>query len=169
MQALTIKIERVKRRRRDPSSVLGRKKSRQVPRDEASKVMKDDKTTTHKSVSASPRPACSCLCCKNPEKSGAGLSRERAGVKAAWWISPPAQSITPRTCPPPGEGASRSGVAGHQAGVGNVGRGEERSFFGVEGTARENISIPYQLLPATNQPSHREPCQCDKRASETVG
>lgn len=43
-----------------------------------SKVMGDNKPSTHKSFQPPLQPACSCLCCKNPEKSGTGLSGEQA-------------------------------------------------------------------------------------------
>jgi hypothetical protein len=36
------------------------------------------KLSTHKSFQPPLQPACSCLCCKTPEKSGTGLSGEQA-------------------------------------------------------------------------------------------
>lgn len=132
-------------------------------------MTKGNKTTTHKSFSASPRPACSCLCCRNPEKSGAGLSRERAGAKAAWWISPPppAQSISPRTCPPPpGAGASWSGLAGHQAGVGNMRRGGKGASLEWKELLGRIYQYSISVIAGDQSAQPGGPCQCDKKASE---
>lgn len=105
-QALTIKIERVNRRRGDPSSgVCGRQKFTA----NLGKVMGGNKPSTHKSFQPPLQPACSCLCCKTPrslEQDSPESKRAEPGVKAASQaasrgpISPQSQSIAPRTGPP---------------------------------------------------------------------
>lgn len=82
-QALTIKIERVNRRRGDPSSgVCGRQKFTA----NLGKVMGGNKPSTHKSFQPPLQPACSCLCCKTPrslEQDSPESKRAEPGVKAA--------------------------------------------------------------------------------------
>jgi hypothetical protein len=131
--------------------------------------MKGDKTITHKSFSASPRAACSCLCCKNPEKSGAGLS----GGRASWsessqgGISPPSQSIMPRTGPPPrGARAAWWGGEGDQVGFqrGKKRGGKKPFLEWKELPVRTSVfHISYCQRPISPA---RGPCQCDKRAAD---
>lgn len=108
-------------------------------------------------------PACSCLCCKNPEKSGTGLSGEWAGVQAAWWISA-ASELHAQDPSAPGCGGGRGG------------RGGGGWAPGWGPAARRGASLEWKELPARisvfrisycQQPISpaRGPCQCDKRAA----
>lgn len=77
------------------------------------------------------------------------------------------QSITPGTGPRPGLVLPRVQVQGPGRLSSAPGRGqggEKRSLFGVEGTASE-ISIPHQLLPATNQPNQGAVSACKRAAA----
>lgn len=127
MQALTIKIERVNRRRRDPSSVsvVDRNSRRTSRLDSGGQESDERQQTLHTSPFQLPlQPACSCLCCKNPEKSGTGLSGEskRSESSQLGPVSPQSQSITPRTGPPHWM-QGRHGVGGTRLGFGKRGLG----------------------------------------------
>lgn len=82
-----------------------------------SKVMGDNKPTAHKSFQPPLQPACSCLCCKTPEKSGTGLSGEQASRSES---SQPGTNFTTisehhsqdRSSPPGAGAAWGEGVAG---------------------------------------------------------
>lgn len=92
-------------------------------REEASKVLRSDKTATHKSSPASPRPACSCWGRGSPEKSGTGLSRERAGANAAWRISPLSEPHAQDEPSPPVQGRHGRGWPGTRPGSARGGGG----------------------------------------------
>lgn len=118
-------------------------------------MTKGNKTTTHKSFSASPRPACSCLCCRNPEKSGAGLSRESelerkqpGGFHRRLRASRPGLVLLPRV-----QGRRGRGWLGTRLGSGTLEERGKEPLRSGRNCWGEYISIPYQLLPATNQPS----------------
>lgn len=102
-------------------------------------------------------PACSCLCCKNPEKSGAGLSGERAGAKssrvdfaAAAGSEHHAQDLSSPGCRGVLDGVGWAPGWGRE----HEKRGGKEPLWSGRNCQGECISIPYQLLPATNQPSH---------------
>lgn len=129
--------------------------------DEASKVMKGDKTTTQVPFSLPSGPHAVVCAVKNPEKSGAGLSRERAGVKGAWWISAASEHHA-QDRPPPGAGeAGAVGEPGQQAGVER--REEELLWSGRNCPARISVFyISYCQRPISPA---RGPCPCDKGAA----
>ena len=86
-QALTIKIERVNRRRRDPSSESWAERNPPLRSRQRTRPTKwwPTRKPTYPSPSRppQPRPACSCLCSKSPR------SREQDSPRASWSASSP--------------------------------------------------------------------------------
>lgn len=131
--------------------VWGRKKStvELQARDEANKVIKDDKTSTHKSFSASPRARMQLFVLWKPwEVGNRTLPRARRNESSPVDF----RASRPGLSSPRGQGRRGGGRLAARLGSGKWEEGW-KGASGVWGTAGQNISIPYQLLPATNQPS----------------
>lgn len=152
-QTLTIKIERSDRRRRDPSSVSQADSnpagsSRQAGA-EASQVMEGEQTTTHQSLAAFPPARMQLLGLWTPREVWHRTLRRVSGSASSLVAFSSLRASRPGLIRPRVQGRQGRGRLGTRLGSG----GKKRSLFGVEGTAEETISIPHQLLPATNQPS----------------
>lgn len=166
-QALTIKIERVNRRRGILPRLLRQEKKSTIGL-QAGLGMRPAKwwkaiKPPHRSPLQPPQgPAYSCLCCKNPEKSGTGLCRERAGVKAAWRISAASEHHAQDWSSPGCRGGKVwGGWAAHRAGVRKARRGASLAW--KELPARISVfHISYCQRPISPA---RGPCQCDRRAA----